>query len=319
MTEIAQQDLSEVESLLASRQRLSDWLDKLEAAGSKTPASVRERVRSDYQGRLAQVVEQLRGHSDVITNSLQGLRAHSGEYEELRNEEVETLAEAELRYSVGEYSDEEWKTVEDDSTGKISGLDEELARLAGEIDRLEEVLSQIAPPPEPAPAPPPMAAAPVPEPAPAPAPPPVAASAPGQPLSLVRDEEQSHEEAAPAAPAAPAADPPEAPRFVPRAGRAQRASGPARSIPFPAAREPMPPREPAPSSSVDELTFLRSMTLEPRNSGGTTAATPPAAAEPKTDRPSQTVPKTLKCGECGALNRPTEWYCERCGAELAAV
>lgn len=29
--------------------------------------------------------------------------------------------------------------------------------------------------------------------------------------------------------------------------------------------------------------------------------------------------KTLKCGECGTLNRPTEWYCERCGAELAAV
>jgi uncharacterized OB-fold protein len=29
--------------------------------------------------------------------------------------------------------------------------------------------------------------------------------------------------------------------------------------------------------------------------------------------------KTLKCGECGTLNRPTEWYCERCGAELAAL
>jgi uncharacterized OB-fold protein len=39
----------------------------------------------------------------------------------------------------------------------------------------------------------------------------------------------------------------------------------------------------------------------------------------KEDRPSQTVVKTLKCGECGTLNRPTEWYCERCGAELAAL
>ena len=29
--------------------------------------------------------------------------------------------------------------------------------------------------------------------------------------------------------------------------------------------------------------------------------------------------KTLKCGECGELNRPTEWYCERCGAELASL
>ena len=29
--------------------------------------------------------------------------------------------------------------------------------------------------------------------------------------------------------------------------------------------------------------------------------------------------KTLKCQECGTLNYPTEWYCERCGAELAAL
>lgn len=27
--------------------------------------------------------------------------------------------------------------------------------------------------------------------------------------------------------------------------------------------------------------------------------------------------KTLKCPECGALNYATEWYCERCGGELA--
>ena len=29
--------------------------------------------------------------------------------------------------------------------------------------------------------------------------------------------------------------------------------------------------------------------------------------------------KTLKCKECGTMNLPTEWYCEGCGAELAAV
>jgi hypothetical protein len=33
----------------------------------------------------------------------------------------------------------------------------------------------------------------------------------------------------------------------------------------------------------------------------------------------ETEDKTLKCDECGALNRPTEWYCESCGAELAAL
>ena len=37
------------------------------------------------------------------------------------------------------------------------------------------------------------------------------------------------------------------------------------------------------------------------------------------EQPKKGVAKTLKCGECGAMNLPTEWYCERCGAELAAL
>lgn len=30
------------------------------------------------------------------------------------------------------------------------------------------------------------------------------------------------------------------------------------------------------------------------------------------------TPRTLRCGECGGMNRPLEWYCEQCGAELTA-
>ncbi len=36
------------------------------------------------------------------------------------------------------------------------------------------------------------------------------------------------------------------------------------------------------------------------------------------DKTTEAV-KTLKCAECGAMNYPTEWYCERCGAELASL
>lgn len=37
-----------------------------------------------------------------------------------------------------------------------------------------------------------------------------------------------------------------------------------------------------------------------------------------TPRTSEAV-KSLRCQECGTLNFPTEWYCERCGGELAAL
>ena len=39
---------------------------------------------------------------------------------------------------------------------------------------------------------------------------------------------------------------------------------------------------------------------------------PLSSGEPKRDQE-----KTLKCPECGAMNYATEWYCERCGGELA--
>ncbi|HEY4306572.1 MAG TPA: hypothetical protein VGM82_19010 [Gemmatimonadaceae bacterium] len=54
-------------------------------------------------------------------------------------------------------------------------------------------------------------------------------------------------------------------------------------------------------------------------------ATPPLASNvgntPISLRASGAISqsKTLKCTECGAMNYPTEWYCERCGAELAAL
>ncbi len=311
MTDFERQDLSEVESLLASRQQLTGWLEKIDAAGSKTPPAVRQRVRTDYEARLAQVVESLGGHSDVIASTLEGLRSQAREYQAFRSEEEETLAEAELRHSVGEYSEAEWQRVADDCGGKIAGLNEELDRLSGEIGRLEEVLSQIvpAPPPEPEPVLEPIALAPEPE--------PVAEVEVPVVLSL---EEETPEVAVSEAPASSSAAPielPEAPRFVPRGGLKPRESGPTRSIPFPAHSAAKEPLAPPPASPVDELTFLKSMTLDPRNAAGQATTTVPEVRGP--DRPAPTSAKTLKCGECGSLNRPTEWYCERCGAELAAV
>jgi hypothetical protein len=45
----------------------------------------------------------------------------------------------------------------------------------------------------------------------------------------------------------------------------------------------------------------------------------PGSALDRVKDPAIEGSKTLKCGECGAANYPTEWYCERCGAELASL
>lgn len=84
---------------------------------------------------------------------------------------------------------------------------------------------------------------------------------------------------------------------------------------------PVPPATP-----FDELAFLRSVAGTPARAPRVTAPTQePTGADATaqvplggpTPRTSQAV-RSLKCGECGTLNFPTEWYCERCGGELAA-
>lgn len=66
-----------------------------------------------------------------------------------------------------------------------------------------------------------------------------------------------------------------------------------------------------PADPFDDLAFLRSIT-EPAGSAELASASAPASAAPADAQ------KTLRCTECNTMNLPTEWYCERCGGELAA-
>ena len=95
-----------------------------------------------------------------------------------------------------------------------------------------------------------------------------------------------------------------------------------------------PPPSPKPEkrkTPVDELAFLKSVTDDdknapsPRRASGAQFqpvepenATPVVPANADADDDADVV-KTLKCKECGTMNLATEWYCENCGAELAAM
>jgi len=287
-----------IEGLLEQRARFEQWLAKLDGTGDKAPAAVRQKVRADYESRLRGVIERLRGHSATIAQELERYQASRSDLDGRRRGAEEELAEAEVRYAVGEYSEEEWGRIRDQSEQRLSSLRDELTTVGNEITRLAEVQSLIAAPakrPEP-PAPP----------APAPAPPP---------------KEVVVERSPPPPPPPPAAEP--APVEPPAAQR----------MPKP----PRPQPEPAPATAAgdnDELAFLKSVAeQEQRKASGSRRASNPgvsagaqgsraveAPAAPSTAKAGAPgVAKTLKCGECGTLNRPTEWYCERCGAELAGI
>jgi len=81
------------------------------------------------------------------------------------------------------------------------------------------------------------------------------------------------------------------------------------------------------AAPVDELAFLKSVTEDDkrlpspgRASGAQFQPVDPQNAVPVAPADDDAeVAKTLKCRECGTMNVATEWYCESCGAELAAL
>jgi hypothetical protein len=290
--------LAQVDHLLQQREQYEQWLARLDNTGAKAPDAVRQKVRADYQGRLDAVLVELRSHVSSVEVALSGHNESLAALEARQADIQERLAEAEIRHAVGEYTDDEWGAVGAEAEAALDEIGKRIGGEQGEITRLSAVLHLVAKPaPAPAPAPTLRVPTPMPEPV---------ASEPEPPA------------------------PSGAPRFVPKTPGA-----------MPRASNTMPP-PPRPTAPVDELAFLKSVTGEPQvprkvppkkmsDSGQMRAIDiaqePPAVAvDSDTDdatpaaRPgAASNAKTLKCGECGTLNRPTEWYCERCGAELAAL
>src|SRR6476646_11969845 len=124
---------STIEGLLQQRSQYEQWLARLDSAGDKAPAAVRERVRGDYEARLKGVIEQLRGHASTISDELERHRkTQSGLDREKRTVEEE-LSEAEVRHAVGEYSAAEWSRVSQESSDRLGRLRGELSGVGHEI------------------------------------------------------------------------------------------------------------------------------------------------------------------------------------------
>lgn len=310
----------EIAALLADRQRIQGWLERLSRSSGSAPEGVRRRVRADYEARLTEVVTRLGSFSATLSESLQGVRSRQAELEGQRGLVEEALAEAELRHAVGEFTDGQWEELARDHGGRIDALSAEIGGLAEEAGRLADVLAQVAPPePEAAAQDDSFAAGEDPASG--------TGATPEDDLDIevievgeVQDRTSgSHsigDEGEDLSVMEPVRQVPvEAPRFTPKPGAEPRP----RERPVPRTlRFPVPPlpSETGAASPVDEMTFLKSVTLEsgtaPRERGGEGRGV-------RGTRGGNTAAKTLKCTECGAMNRPTEWYCERCGAELAAV
>lgn len=335
--------LQELPALLAERRKYEKWIAALDARRETTPGHVFERVKADYTGRLERVDEELAVHRQAVQEertNLHSRRSLLEAEEQLRRDE---RAELELRQHVGELEGGEAATAFQAVDEALKQLVDEKGGLSTRIAELDAMLELKpfstpiggapieSPPlgipniPVSAPAPARAAAPPSPPPAPA-AQRPVAAHAPAAaphpPVAA------KTERAEPIIPSAEPAPPPraQAERFDELAfvSNVLGADGPA-----PATAPPPTPIRPmrdvgsanAPMRGrASQESLVESVRIDPTRVERPLAANVPSNTPIVLRTSGQTEQaKTLKCSECGAFNYPTEWYCERCGAELAAL
>jgi hypothetical protein len=324
-------DLAAVEQLLEERDAIHGWLTRLDAAGAAAPDSVRARVRRDYEVRMDALTERLRVHADAVAGKLRDDRAEHAELATRASSSREALAEAELRHLVGEFAGDRYEAERTRHSSDLETYELSLAAASERIARLEELHALIASAPKPAASEPPA-------PAEEEARVEVVAEAPAPEIFIQMESEIEEIEEIEIDDLAPENDddllavfedidslPPLASSTSDFAPLSFRPSG---NVPT----EPIRPVTPPLRSNTPPLgmpadvppRFVRpgevvSAPAQAEPSPDTLFEQDIVAASPANEQPLGVVGRTLRCGECGAMNRPLEWYCEKCGAELTAL
>ena len=269
-----------IQNLLEEKRQIERWLRRLDMASDKTPSHVKTKVQGDYARRRDAILEELQGYRDELNSGLQRRRVVRDDLAKKEEDATESLAEAELRHTVGEYDADKWSTIRAEILESLVKIREELKVEQVEITNLEEVLDAID------------------------------GSAGGEGEADVEEEPEQTDVEAPA----------------PEVARNEKPEG---------ARAPG-----SKSRGTDEMAFLRSVISGARSATGLsgkrteednlaeiaekdqadqlgTAGVGPVHETPPPAKGSSR--KSVKCTDCGTLNLPTEWYCEKCGAELTAL
>jgi hypothetical protein len=290
--------LEAVGALIEERTKYEGWISAL-ASKSDVPAHVIEKVRADYTSRLRTVLQGFSAHAPALDAASNDLQSRDGALAAQEMSCRDEHAEGELRHMVGEYDGEQWEKIRVGHEALLSRLASERQVLAGELASVQRSLAAAAEAAQRARS---------------------IGDSIGAPTSV---RVESPTPAVQALMNEPIAPPPVIAMPEPVVPL-QNVYGTPQSFPAPAERRVSP---------ADDLGFLRTALRAPtpRESGLASEAAAAATATQTPEAPVlRIVPntpagspvdaaKTLRCAECGTMNYATEWYCERCGGELAVL
>lgn len=280
--------LDALTGLLSERQRYEQWLSALESRKSSTPDAVYQRVRGDYETRLKDVSDRLGARAGELKANIDSLTAKLQEISKDETAQHESRQEAEVRAAVGEFADDEWQRIKQESEKELTRIARDRTATETQLAELNRVFTMSANP----------------------------AAAGVLPFTPVV-----------AKPAAPT-DQNGMKRTSSASGWPQR-DGDEQARPISVSSTPPDRGIVAKTVQASPFEEFGGLTQKPAAESvkaekseepkGTATATPTKSKRGGLPDLRTEQQKTLKCPECGAQNYPTEWYCERCGGELATL
>jgi chaperonin cofactor prefoldin len=287
-----QSALESATQLMEEREKYESWLEDLEAKKDSTPPKVFDRVRQDYLARLQTVIEQLSQYTETLEEHAQTLQTKLRELEMAEEAITEQQEEAGLRKKVGEITAAEWDSSSKKAQKELAKNREQQESMSADLERIRSLLEIEEEAEEP----------------------------PPPPKKKSKKDFNELEFLTSVVGSAPTAPPPER-----KSGEAARKSGEAERTSGAAPKTPTPPAA-APAQAAAPVAAPPPAAATPATPGSQPAQSPiatqrksDAALTVSAEAQDAEQPKTLKCTECGAMNYPSEWYCERCGAELTVV
>ena len=334
-----------LQELLDERQRYQGWLRALEQRRASTPAHVYERVHTDYTLRLERVMQRLRERAEQLTATIEGMQSRLQTLRSREADRSDERNEYELRAAVGELTPEDWERRRSEADRELGAISEDRRQIEGELAELQRVVAMTreqpaeptpAPEPEPAQASPSMSELSQPERVESAAPRAMNEAPASEPSGSPRGARPSDEGPPSTAGEHPLASNPsgESPsiddfvaewplRQIGSEGTAANATKASNASEAPSAAPSTAPatatwHPPAPERGAERAA---GPAAEPAAPGSNSFAPPESAHDIHQHHVGEArrdMDKTLKCPECGAMNYATEWYCERCGGELAS-
>jgi hypothetical protein len=323
-----------VEKLVEQRRLIHDWLAKLRANVDGMPSHVIERVRNDYRTRLDSVMAELASHRDSLREALEEAQKRHEELDDLAQHKKDELTELKLRRQVGEMDDPDFKDQNSEMQSTIEQIKKDLTATIRDIEKYEEILEVITAGESPA----------------------ARDEDSGHDEDEAEKKPSKKSEKSKGTAAAKPVDelaflksvtsmvnavklPPPAPP-EPRKEPAKAAEAPVTIdaapglITLPGGSEPRAPAKPREAGGLIVVTGNEdaAKAMEPPappppppppppkpGTGGAAAVVPSGVPQASASRVDPSIAQSgVRCKQCGAVNRPTEWYCEKCGAELAA-